>query len=136
MGRGKFDPPSGFSKNLLSKVIVKPFFFVTFDIIVSHIFLENFIEIPQFVQKTWRLSPPINFHQFFGSFNISLCVCVCGGGGGGGGGSGGVGVRWGSQFDPAEKNTLKKLSFIRVKLMGFFFSFLATKMFESFFWLD
>ena len=40
-------PPYGFSKNVSSKQRVKPWFFVTFDIITSHIFPENFIEIPQ-----------------------------------------------------------------------------------------
>ena len=51
-GGGQFDPPSvfpsGFSKNVSSKERV---FFVTFNIIISHIFPENFIEIPQVVQK-------------------------------------------------------------------------------------
>ena len=31
-------------------------FFVTFNIIIRHIFPENFIEIPQVVQKIWRIS--------------------------------------------------------------------------------
>ena len=50
----RFDPtppPFWFSKNESSKYRVKPWFFVTFNIIISHIFLENFIEIPVFVQK-------------------------------------------------------------------------------------
>ena len=29
----------------------RPCFFVTFNIIISHVFPENFIEIPQVVQK-------------------------------------------------------------------------------------
>ena len=41
--------PYGFSKNVSSKERVKLWFFVTFDIIISHIFPENFIEIPQLV---------------------------------------------------------------------------------------
>ena len=53
-GRGQFDPPPphpcGFSKNLSSKERVKPCFFL-FDFIISHIFPENFIEIPQVFQK-------------------------------------------------------------------------------------
>ena len=53
---GQFDTPCGFSKNVLSKGGVKPCFFVTFNIIISHIFPENFIEIPQVVQKIWRIS--------------------------------------------------------------------------------
>ena len=35
---------------------VKPWFFVTFNIVISHIFPENFIDIPQVVQKIWRIS--------------------------------------------------------------------------------
>ena len=55
-GRGEgvgsqFDPPSGFSKSVFSKEREKPWFFVTFDIILRHIFPENFIEFPQVVQK-------------------------------------------------------------------------------------
>ena len=49
--RGQFDSPSyGFSKYISSKEKVKPFF-VTFNIIITHIFPENFIEIPPVVQK-------------------------------------------------------------------------------------
>ena len=48
---GQFDTPCGFSKNVSSKERAKPWFFVTFNIIIRHIFPENFIEIPQFVQK-------------------------------------------------------------------------------------
>ena len=52
-GGGQFDPssPCGFSKNVSSKERVKPWFFVTFNIILSNIFPENFIEFPQVVQK-------------------------------------------------------------------------------------
>ena len=73
-----FDPPPcGFSKNVSSKKRVKPWFFVTFNIITRHIFPENFIEIPQVVQKLWRISLSIlaifiDFYQFFGFFDISL----------------------------------------------------------------
>ena len=46
-GRGQFDPhPCGFSKNLSSKVRLKPWILVTFNIILRHIFPENFIEFP------------------------------------------------------------------------------------------
>ena len=48
---GQFNSPCGFSKNVFSKERVKPCFFVTFNIIISHTFPENFIEIPQVVQK-------------------------------------------------------------------------------------
>ena len=44
-------PYFGFSKSVSSKERVKPWFFVTFKIIISHISLENFFEIPQVVQK-------------------------------------------------------------------------------------
>ena len=46
--------------------------------IISHIFPENFIETPQIVQKIWRISLSsmlaifIDFHRFFGFFEISL----------------------------------------------------------------
>ena len=50
---GQIDPPPpcGFSKNVSSKDRVKPWFFVTFNIIMRHIFPENVIEIHQVVQK-------------------------------------------------------------------------------------
>ena len=51
-GGGQFDPPPcGFLKKVSSRERVIPWFFVTFNIIISHIFPENFIEIPQVVQK-------------------------------------------------------------------------------------
>ena len=49
---GSIWPPCGFSKNVLSTERVKPCFCVIFNIIISHIFPEKFIEIPQVVQKT------------------------------------------------------------------------------------
>ena len=51
LGEGQFYPPSpcGFSKNVSSKERVKPWFSVTFTIILKHIFPENFIEFPQAV---------------------------------------------------------------------------------------
>ena len=42
-------PPCGFSKSVSSKEREKPWFFVTFNIILRHIFPENFIEFPQVV---------------------------------------------------------------------------------------
>ena len=77
-GRGQTDPPPcSFSKSLSSKERVKPWFFVTFNIITSHIFPENVIEILQAVQKLWRISLSIlaifiDFHQFHGFFYILL----------------------------------------------------------------
>ena len=38
---------------------MKPWFFVTFNITISHIFSENFIEVPQVAQKIRRFSPSI-----------------------------------------------------------------------------
>ena len=59
-GDGEFDsPPCGFSKNICSRERMKPWFFVTFNISISHIFSKNFIQIPQVVQKIWRFSPSI-----------------------------------------------------------------------------
>ena len=50
MGRGEgegrvcqIDPRCGFSKNVSSRERLKPWFFVTFNIVSKHIFLENFI---------------------------------------------------------------------------------------------
>ena len=43
--------PLGFSKNTVSIERLKLCFFVTFNIIVSHIFPENLIEITQVVVK-------------------------------------------------------------------------------------
>ena len=74
--------PPVFFFNESAKEIVNSWFFVTFNfltfnIIISHIIPENFIEIPQVVQKIWRLSLTIlaifiDFYQFFGFFDISL----------------------------------------------------------------
>ena len=80
--RGQFDSSCGFLLNESAEEIVNSWFFVTFNfltfnIIISHIIPENFIEIPQVVQKIWRLSLTklasfIDFYQFFGFFEISL----------------------------------------------------------------
>ena len=45
-GGGLFDSPCHFSKNVSSKERVKPWFFVTFNITLRHIFPENFIKFP------------------------------------------------------------------------------------------
>ena len=70
-------PSVVFFKDVSAKETVNSWFFVTFNIIISHIIPENFIEIPQVVQKIWRLSLTklasfIDFYQFFGFFEISL----------------------------------------------------------------
>ena len=56
--------PCGFSKNVSSKERVKPWFFVTFSIIMSHIFPQNFIEIPPVIWELWRISLSIYFPDF------------------------------------------------------------------------
>ena len=70
--RSIWPPPPfcGFSKNIFSKERVKSWFFVTFNIILRHIFPKNFIEFTQVVQKVWRnfLSISANFHQFSSIF--------------------------------------------------------------------
>ena len=53
-GRVNLTPPlpsCGFSKNISSKERMKPWFFVAVNIIISHIFPENFMEVPEVVQK-------------------------------------------------------------------------------------
>ena len=52
---GQIALPCGFSKNVCSKEKVKPWFFVAFNNSISHIFPKNIIEIPQVVQKLWRI---------------------------------------------------------------------------------
>ena len=69
--------PCGFSKNVSSKERGKPWLFVTFNIIIRHIFPENFIDIPQVIQhisgiSLSMLAISIDFHQFFGFFDISF----------------------------------------------------------------
>ena len=69
--------PCSFPKNASSKERVEAWLFVTFNIIITDIFPENFIDIPQVVQNIWRLYLPIlaifvNLHWFFGFFDIFL----------------------------------------------------------------
>ena len=52
-------PPRGFSRNVFFRETVKPWFLVTFNIIISDIFPENSIVIPQVDQKLWRSSSSI-----------------------------------------------------------------------------
>ena len=47
--KSQFDPSCVFSIYLFSRERVKPFFFVTFNIIISHVFPENFIAIARVV---------------------------------------------------------------------------------------
>ena len=46
---------AGRGVNLTTHERVKPCFFFYFDVIISHIFAENLIEIPQVVPKIWRI---------------------------------------------------------------------------------
>ena len=77
---GNLTPPTqpcSFPKNASSKERVEAWLFVTFNIIITDIFPENFIDIPQVVQNIWRLYLPIlaifvNLHWFFGFFDIFL----------------------------------------------------------------
>ena len=50
-GGGYFDLPCGFSKKMY---LLKRGWNPGFLIIISHIFPENFTEIPQVFQKTWH----------------------------------------------------------------------------------
>ena len=52
--------PYGFSNNVFSKDRVKPCSFVFFNMIISHIFPENFSEISEVVQGIWKLSLSIS----------------------------------------------------------------------------
>ena len=66
---------------------VKSWFFVTFNIFLSHIFHGNFIEFPQVLQKIWKFSCSILsiFKIFLDYFtfpcyketdDISTCLCL------------------------------------------------------------
>ena len=46
---------------------LKLWFFVTFDVVLSQIFPENFIDIPQVGPKIWRLSFNVSYFQLFSS---------------------------------------------------------------------
>ena len=48
--------PVVFRKMFLLKRVWNPGFFVTFNTTISHIYHENFIEIPYIFQKIWRIS--------------------------------------------------------------------------------
>ena len=50
-GESKYAPPCAFSKYVSSEKRLKAWFFVTFNIIISNIYPENFIEITQVVQN-------------------------------------------------------------------------------------
>ena len=74
---GQIDPPMWFFEKCIFYREGETLVFCDFYIILKHIFPENFIEFPQFVQKIWRnslsiLAIFINFHQFFGFFDIAL----------------------------------------------------------------
>ena len=58
-GGGQFEVLCCFPKKLYFRVRVKPCFFVTFNIIVSHIFPENFVDVSHIAQRIRRFSPSI-----------------------------------------------------------------------------
>ena len=58
--------PLRFLENIIFIEIVKPWFFVILNIIITHIFPENVTEILQVVGKIWRFSSSIVF--FFSHF--------------------------------------------------------------------
>ena len=73
LGGCQFDPLCSFWKNLSFNWRVKRWYFVTFIIIRSQIFRENFIEILLVVQEIWKVSMLIlaifmDFYQYFGFF--------------------------------------------------------------------
>ena len=53
--------------------MVKPWFFVTFNVLISYIFPEAFIEIPQVVQKISRFSSSILTNFYILDFLTFLC---------------------------------------------------------------
>ena len=66
--------PCGFSRIWFSKERVRSWIIVNFNIIISYIFPENFIEIHQVFQKISRYFSSVVaiFWHFFGFFNIFL----------------------------------------------------------------
>ena len=58
-------PPVVFRKMYSLKRVKLWWLFVTFNIIISHIFPENFIKIPQVVQKIFFFSIWVFFHGHF-----------------------------------------------------------------------
>ena len=50
-------PHGGFFKNVIFRVFEALFFVAFNNIVISHIFPESFIEIPQVIQKIWFSSP-------------------------------------------------------------------------------
>ena len=71
---GQIALPCGFSKNVCCKERVKPWFFVALNNSISHIFPENIIEIPQVVQKLWRIYLSI-LAIFINFLNFSTFLC-------------------------------------------------------------
>ena len=75
LGRGQLNPSCSFFKNVFSRERMKPWFFVTLYIIISHIFPENFIgmNFSNRSEDMKNFSVNINyFHQFFKFFYISF----------------------------------------------------------------
>ena len=73
---GQFDPPfCGFSKIVFSRERVNLWFLVTFNIIISDIYPENFIEILHVVQKIRRFSSALL--AIFAKFSDFLTFNCC-----------------------------------------------------------
>ena len=73
LGGGKFDSLLCFFHKCIFYREDKVLILMTFNIIISHIFPKNFIEIPQVVQKILRFSLSIlTFSSIFQFFDISL----------------------------------------------------------------
>ena len=70
---GQIDPPPVvFQKMYLLKRGWNPGFFGTVNIILKHIFPENFIEFPEVVQKIWRNLEFLTLHCYKETNDISL----------------------------------------------------------------
>ena len=65
----------GVSKNLFSRERVEPCLFVTFKIMISYLFPENLIKIPQVFQKIWRF--PLSILTMFIGFLDFLTYPHC-----------------------------------------------------------
>ena len=71
----KLTPMLFFQNYIFQRQALKPWFFVTFNTIIRHIFSENSIEISQVIWKVWRCSSSILtiFINFLGFFTFLCC---------------------------------------------------------------
>ena len=71
--RFNFNSPAVFFPKIYFLKRLKVLFFMTFNIIRSHIFPGHFIKIPLVVQKIWRFSSfSISYFHFFGRWGGML----------------------------------------------------------------